>query len=653
MRRSTGFSAFFSHLRAGSVGAVILALTLSCSDTTSPRDRAADDGVVSVEIVVPDSIKAALAAQYSGDLSAPVSASADIVVPPGASLSSSAPSFRYHLSHVPFAPEAIPSIAPSNLTDDGYLDHVPLGFTFNFYGNEYSEVAVYSNGLVMFGPAVRDPLGFYRGDLIPFLANPNNVIAFAWTDWQPNKVPGSIRYETRGSAPNRRFLLQFTNVPEYGGRGLLMMQLVLAEGSNEITIYTNSMSITNSGNRVTQGVENLDGSAAAFDSVKNPVNGVVSPRVKGFFSLSNDALRFAPPHPPVVTPPANISVATAPPATSGDLRIASSAAVGSCAAVVDPGIATATTDAASVTVVGVRSDGLPLDAAYPKGVTTIKWTATDADGMTASAVQTITVVDKENPSIAAPQNISVGNDPHLASAVVAVGSAEAADNCPDVKISSARSDHAASDAPYLVGITTVTWTATDASGNIASAAQLITVLDIEAPSLSVPASITVNATSPAGAVVNYLYYAADNVAVTSVDCTKRSGSAFPIGTTSVTCTAYDAAGNSKSDSFLVIVLDAPTQMSNLIQYVRDLLLPNGTTNPLINQLEAAFGSFGSDNHVACVKMGDFVNLVSTKGREIPLGASAYMTSEATNIEAVLGCSIPKAHPQLVPPEISG
>ena len=653
MRRSTGFSAFFSHLRAGSVGAVILALTLSCSDTTSPRDRAADDGVVSVEIVVPDSIKAALAAQYSGDLSAPVSASADIVVPPGASLSSSAPSFRYHLSHVPFAPEAIPSIAPSNLTDDGYLDHVPLGFTFNFYGNEYSEVAVYSNGLVMFGPAVRDPLGFYRGDLIPFLANPNNVIAFAWTDWQPNKVPGSIRYETRGSEPNRRFLLQFTNVPEYGGRGLLMMQLVLSESSNEITIYTNSMSITNSGNRVTQGVENLDGSAAAFDSVKNPVNGVVSPRVKGFFSLSNDALRFAPPHPPVVTPPANISVATAPPATSGDLRIASSAAVGSCAAVVDPGIATATTDAASVTVVGVRSDGLPLDAAYPKGVTTIKWTATDADGMTASAVQTITVVDKENPSIAAPQNISVGNDPHLASAVVAVGSAEAADNCPDVKISSARSDHAASDAPYLVGITTVTWTATDASGNIASAAQLITVLDIEAPSLSVPASITVNATSPAGAVVNYLYYAADNVAVTSVDCTKRSGSAFPIGTTSVTCTAYDAAGNSKSDSFLVIVLDAPTQMSNLIQYVRDLLLPNGTTNPLINQLEAAFGSFGSDNHVACVKMGDFVNLVSTKGREIPLGASAYMTSEATNIEAVLGCSIPKAHPQLVPPEISG
>src|SRR5439155_113072 len=278
------------------------------------------------------------------------------------------------------------------------------------------------------------------------------------------------------------------------------------------------------------------------------------------FSLSNDALRFAPPHPPVVTPPANISVATAPPATSGDLRIASSAAVGSCAAVVDPGIATATTDAASVTVVGVRSDGLPLDAAYPKGVTTIKWTATDADGMTASAVQTITVVDKENPSITTPQNISVGNDPHLPSAVVAVGSAEAADNCPDVKISSARGDG----------------------------------------------------------------------------------------------TASDAAGNSTSATFLVTVLDAHTHMSNLIQYVLGLGLPDGTTNPLVNQLEAAFGSFDGDNHVACVKMGDFIGMVSTKARDILSGSSAYMISEATRIESVLGCSIGgRGHPQLMTPDISG
>ncbi|HEY3114894.1 MAG TPA: HYR domain-containing protein [Gemmatimonadaceae bacterium] len=601
---------------------------------------------MSVEIIVPDSVKAALAAQYSGDLSVPVSASADVVVSPVASLLSPATGFRYHLSHVPFAPEAIPSIAPSNLTDDGYLDHVPLGFTFNFYGNDYSEVAVYSNGLVMFGPAVRDPLGFYRGDLIPYAANPNNIIAFAWTDWQPNKVPGSIRYETRGTEPNRRFLLQFTNVPEYGGRGLLMMQLVLAEGSNDITIYTNTMSITNSGNRVTQGVENANGTAAAFDSVTNPVNGVVSPRVKGFFSLSTDAIRFAPPHPPVVTPPANISVATAPPATSGDNRVES------CAAVVDPGVATATSDASIVSVAGVRSDGLALDAAYPKGVTTITWTATDADGMTANAVQTITVVDKENPSITAPHNISVGNDPHLPSAVVVVGSAEAADNCPDVKISSVRSDGAASDAPFRVGVTTVTWTATDASGNTASAPQLITVNDIEPPSIAPLANITVNATSTRGAVVIYHVDASDNVGVVSIDCTRASGSVFPVGSTSVECTAADAAGNRETASFVVSVLNAQAQMQNLIDYILGLGLPNGTTNPLVNQLYTALDASRSDSHVACVKMDDFLGLVGKKSSDIRFEESAYMTSEATRICAVLGCAMPGGHPRLLTPDAS-
>ena len=649
MRRFTAFSALFSLLRAGFAGAPVLAIILSCTDSTSPRDRAADDGVVSVDIVVPDSVKRALSAQYAANLSAPAAASADILVSSSASLSSSVSGFKYYVSKVAFAPEAIPSIAPSNLTDDGYLDHVPLGFSFNFYGNLYSEVVVYSNGLIMFGPAVKDPLGFYRGDLIPYPANPNRIIAFAWTDWQPNKVPGSIRYETRGTEPNRRFILQFTNVPEYGGRGLLMMQLVLTENSNDITIYTNTMSITNGGNRVTQGVENSDGTAAAFDSVKNPVNGVVSPRVKGFFSLSNDAVRFAPPRPPVVTPPANISVATTPPTTS---QSALTPAVGSCGAVVDPGLATAKSpDGADVTVTGVRSDGLPLDAAYPKGVTTITWKATDSDGMTATAIQTITVSDKENPSIRAPGNVSAGNDPHLASAVVAVGIAEAADNCPDVKVSSARSDGAASDAPYKVGVTTITWTATDASGNTASAPQLVTVNDIEAPTITPPADITVNATSTRGALVIYHIDASDNVGVASIDCTRASGSVFPVGSNSVECTASDAAGNRATASFVVTVLSAQAQMQNLIDYVLSLRLPNGTTNPLVNQLYTAFDT-RSDNHVACVKMNDFIGLVGKRSSDIRFEESAYMTSEATRIMAALGCGMPGGHPRLLTPDAS-
>jgi hypothetical protein len=652
MRRSTRISAFLGLVRAGSAGAVALATILSCSDSTAPELRM-PNGVHSIDVVVSDSLKGFWLSAGSGTLlTAPVDVSANVLVPSAAAHSSSVGgAFKYAVSRVPFLVEGIPGviIPQDSITDDGYLTDVPLGFSFSFYGNTYDKVNVYSNGFLQFGPPQADPAraGFFRGSFIPWSSLPNNIIAFAWTDWSPQLVYGGIRYETRGTAPNRRFLLQFNNVPAYHSpTGMVMMQLVLNEGSNVITIYTNTLVITNSSQRITQGIENADGTAAAFDSVTNPVNGVTSPRVANFFSLTNDAVRFTPPQPPVVTVPRDTTVPTAPPATSGNSQaLGISPALGSCVASFNPGVATATDDGSVVSLVAVRSDDptLALDAPYPKGVTKITWTATDNDGMTTSATQTVTVVDKENPWLAAPADVSAPNDPHLPSAVVAVGSAQAADNCPDVKVANARSDGAAITAPFMVGVTTITWTATDASGNTTSASQSIKVRDVEAPSLTVPLNVTVPATSPSGAVVNYQLNASDNVAVTSLTCTKASGATFPIGTNSVTCTAADAAGNSTSGSFDVTVYDAPTEMHNLIQYVLSLGMPNGTTNPLVNQLEAAFGSSVSDNHVACVKMNDFIGMVSKKGRDIPSGSSAYMTSQAAQIMVVLSCPIVRGH----------
>jgi hypothetical protein len=610
------------------------------------------NGVHSIDVVVSDSLKGFWLSAGSGTLlTAPVDVSANVLVPSAAAHSSLVGgAFKYAVSRVPFLVEGIPGviIPQDSITDDGYLTDVPLGFSFSFYGNTYDKVNVYSNGFLQFGPPQADPAraGFFRGSFIPSSSLPNNIIAFAWTDWSPQLVYGGIRYETRGTAPNRRFLLQFNNVPAFHSpTGMVMMQLVLNEGSNVITIYTNTLKITNSSQRITQGIENADGTAAAFDSVTNPVNGVTSARVANFFSLTNDAVRFAPPQPPVVTVPRDTTVLTTPPATSGDRQtLGISPALGSCVATFNPGVATATDDGSVVSLVGVRSDDptLALDAPYPKGVTKITWTATDNDGMTTSATETVTVVDKENPWLAAPGDVSAPNDPHLPSAVVAVGSAQAADNCPDVKVSNARSDGAAINAPFMVGVTTITWSATDASGNTTSASQSIKVRDVEAPSLTVPLNVTIPATSPSGAVVNYQLNASDNVAVTSLTCTKASGATFPIGTNSVTCTAADAAGNSTSGSFDVTVYDAPTQMQNLIQYVLGLRMPDGTTNPLVNQLQAAFGSSVSDNHVACVKMNDFIGMVSKKGRDIRPGPSVYMTSQATQIMTVLGCSMARA-----------
>jgi len=634
MRRSTRFSGLFSPLKAGFAGALVLATILSCSDSaTAPiatNRNPALDGITVVVTHVADSLKHSA---QPGSSSVVLSASRianDVTSVPAAGNSLSLAAATYTVSTVPFAPEPAPAKFLLSC-DDCVAYDTPIGFDFTFYGNTYSKLHVASNGLVGFDRSMGN--GCCQGHTIPLGSDIpyNNLIAIAWTDLNPAASAG-VRYETQGIAPNRKFVVQWNDVPEYfQGPGRVTAQLVLAEGSNDITINTFSNTIVTSPYHVvTQGIENADGTEAAF----------VPGRVRSYFALTNDAVRFSLPRanqPPVITPPPNLEVTTAPSALAGDLRLASiGSTVGTCAAVVNPGVATATDDAAGVTIAGTRSDGLLLDAVYPKGTTTITWTATDAGGLTATAFQKVTVEDKEKPLVTAPADISTGNDRGLPSAVVAVGKASAQDNCHDVAVDGARNDGAALDAPYNVGVTSIIWTARDAAGNTAAATQAITVLDIEAPTITVPAGMRVNATLPTGAYVNYTISWSDNVRVTDVSCTPASGTMFPMGATTVMCSASDAAGNRASNSFVVTVVGPEEQLGNLIEYVLSLNLPNGTTNPLVTQLRAAFRT--NDNHVSCVKMSDFINMVVKKGDAITDDESSYMIGEATRIMGAMGCS---------------
>jgi virginiamycin B lyase len=78
--------------------------------------------------------------------------------------------------------------------------------------------------------------------------------------------------------------------------------------------------------------------------------------------------------------------------------------------------------------------------------------------------------------------------------------------------------------------------------------------DTEPPVLTVPSPITVDADSPAGAAVLFAASATDNIDPdVPVTCTPASGSIFPVGTTTVNCSATDAAGNTASAAFDVVV----------------------------------------------------------------------------------------------------
>ena len=113
---------------------------------------------------------------------------------------------------------------------------------------------------------------------------------------------------------------------------------------------------------------------------------------------------------------------------------------------------------------------------FPKGTTLVSCTATDAAGNTASCEFNVRVDDNEPPAISCPADITIaGNIAGSCGANVAVGTASATDNCSGVAVNGVRSDGGALTDPYPLGPTSITWTATDSSGNASSCEQLIMV----------------------------------------------------------------------------------------------------------------------------------------------------------------------------------
>src|SRR5205823_8650882 len=256
----------------------------------------------------------------------------------------------------------------------------------------------------------------------------------------------------------------------------------------------------------------------------------------------------------------------------------------------------------------------PLNAPYPKGTTTITWTATDGSGNHSSCTQTITVNDTEAPAISCPANITRSNDPGMCSANINPGTATATDNYDTPTVTGARSDGGPLNGSYSVGTTTITWTATDGSGNHSSCTQTITVNDTENPTISCPASFTLEPTCPSGAVGNYTTpVGTDNCpgAVTTRTAGLASGSVFPIGTTTVTYSVTDAHGNGPvSCSFTVTVKTPQATIQDMINAVNATSLNGAQKQGLINKLQQALGYINSgDNASACDRLASFIDKV--------------------------------------------
>ncbi|MBU6119472.1 HYR domain-containing protein [Hymenobacter siberiensis] len=256
----------------------------------------------------------------------------------------------------------------------------------------------------------------------------------------------------------------------------------------------------------------------------------------------------------------NVSTATATvtvldnilPTITAPAALTVSADAGQCSAT---GVALGTATAADNCSAMVASNA---PATFAKGTTTVTWTATDASGNTATATQLVTVNDTEAPTISAPAMVSVSADLGQCSAShVALGNPVAGDNCTGVMVTSN------APAVFLKGLTTVTWTATDAVGLTATATQVVTVLDVENPIISAPAAVVVSANpgqcSATGVALGNAI-ATDNCS--GVTVANNAPATFAKGSTTVIWIATDAAGNKATATQTVTVND--TERPNLM-----------------------------------------------------------------------------------------
>ena len=184
---------------------------------------------------------------------------------------------------------------------------------------------------------------------------------------------------------------------------------------------------------------------------------------------------------------------------------------------------------------------------FPLGTSTVIWTAIDNSGNSALATQQVSIVDTTPPTISTlPDIITEAVVPY--DNIIALQEPMADDILGVVSITN--------DAPefFPVGDTTVTWTATDVSGNTASIEQKITVIDTIFPILQIPDDVVIEATSLDQNVINLGdATATDNGEIVSI--TNDAPEFFMLGETIVTWTAIDSSNNFSSLIQLITVVD--------------------------------------------------------------------------------------------------
>ena len=163
--------------------------------------------------------------------------------------------------------------------DEGLTPTINLGFSFEFFGNSFSQIRVHSNGFVTFDIANPATTVNFNQTAIPNAAYPNNWIGL-WEDLDLT-AGGSVQTYSIGSGAQQAFVINFVDVPRFANNAQTeTYQIVLYETSNIIQMFSESVI----GTGMVQGIENGTGTSGFF----------VAGRNNATFTLTNDYLAFIP-----------------------------------------------------------------------------------------------------------------------------------------------------------------------------------------------------------------------------------------------------------------------------------------------------------------------------------------------------------------------
>ncbi len=245
--------------------------------------------------------------------------------------------------------------------------------------------------------------------------------------------------------------------------------------------------------------------------------------------------------------PTNIIVLASPGLCSAMVNYAATAS-----AVITPTISYVFTGATAASGSGTGSGTI-----FNTGITQVTITASNGCVPNAVCSFTITVRDTEAPVIVCMPNLTRPTDPGQLSAIVSIIPPNASDNCSVASIVGVRSDLLSFGNPFPMGVTTITWTATDTHGNTAICRQTVTIVDNEPP-LAICKNITI-ALSAAGLATivpgDIDGGSTDNSGILSLHASKTSFTCADIGANYVILTVTDLFNNPATCTATVTVTD--------------------------------------------------------------------------------------------------